>query len=41
VNYLKEYYRQIQEGEILVGKELLTVLEGLIEDLNNPRYTFD
>ncbi|HOH58553.1 MAG TPA: terminase large subunit [Bacilli bacterium] len=41
MNYLKEYYRQIQEGEILVGKELLTVLEGLIEDLNNPRYTFD
>jgi phage terminase large subunit-like protein len=41
VNYLKEYYRQIQEGEILVGKELLTVLEGLIEDLNNPRYVFD
>jgi len=41
VNYLKEYYRQIQEGEILVGKELLTVLEGLIDDLNNPRYIFD
>ncbi len=41
MNYLKEYYRQIQEGEILVGKELLTVLEGLIEDLNNPRYIFD
>ena len=41
MNYLKEYYRQIQEGEILVGKELLTVLEGLIDDLNNPRYTFD
>ncbi|MDY0364209.1 MAG: terminase large subunit, partial [Bacilli bacterium] len=38
---LKEYYRQIQEGEILVGKELLTVLEGLIDDLNNPRYIFD
>jgi len=41
VNYLKEYYRQIKEGEILVGKELLTVLEGLIDDLNNPRYVFD
>jgi phage terminase large subunit-like protein len=41
VNYLKEYYKQIQEGEILVGKELLTVLEGLIDDLNNPRYVFD
>lgn len=41
MNYLKEYYRQIQEGEILVGKELLTVLEGLIDDLNNPRYIFD
>lgn len=41
MNYLKEYYRQIQEGEILVGKELFTVLEGLIDDLNNPRYIFD
>jgi phage terminase large subunit-like protein len=41
MNYLIEYYHKIQKGDILVGKELLTVLEGLIDDLNNPRYVFD
>ena len=41
MNYLVEYYNSIKRGEIVVGKELQSVLDGLIEDLNNPRYIFD
>ena len=41
MNYLKEYYHKILNDEILVGKELFAVLEGLINDLDNPRYIFD
>ena len=41
MNYLLKYYEEIQNGSIKVGKELLTVLESLINDLDNPRYTFD
>ena len=41
MNYLLKYYEEIQKGSIKVGKELLTVLESLINDLDNPRYTFD
>ena len=41
MNYLIEYYNQINDGTILVGKELKTVLDKLIEDLDNPRYIFD
>ena len=41
MNYLVEYYEKIKTSEILVGKELLTVLEVLIKDLDNPRYIFD
>ena len=41
MNYLLKYYEEIQNGSIKVGKELLTVLETLIKDMDNPRYTFD
>ena len=41
MNYLLKYYDEIQKGNIKAGKELLTVLESLIRDLDNPRYIFD
>ena len=41
MNYLKEYYNEIKEGRIVVGKELLSVLEGLIKDLDDPKFIYD
>lgn len=41
MNYLIEYYKEIEKGAIIVGKELKSVLDGLIKDLENPRYIFD
>ena len=41
MNYLLEYVRQIDEGHIIVGEELKTVLDSLVIDLENPRYIFD
>jgi phage terminase large subunit-like protein len=41
MNHLLEYYQAIESGSILVGKELKTVLNQLINDLDNPKYTFD
>ena len=41
MNYLVEYYKEIEKGAIIVGKELKSVLDGLIKDLDNPRYIFD
>ena len=41
MSYLVEYYEKIKSGEIVVGKELLTMLERLIKDMKNPRYTYD
>ena len=40
-NYLLEYYDKIRNGEIIVGKELRTMLDRLYVDLSNPRYYFD
>lgn len=40
-NYLLEYYEEIKSGKILVGEELKNILEGLIKDLDNPKYTYD
>ena len=40
-NYLLEYYEEIQKGNIIIGNELRTTLERLIEDLSNPRYIYD
>ena len=41
MNYLSDYYNEIQKGNIVVGKELFTVIESLIADMENPRYIFD
>jgi len=41
MNYLIEYYQEIKNGTIIVGEELKTQIDGLIEDLENPRYYFD
>ncbi|MFH1694135.1 MAG: terminase TerL endonuclease subunit [Bacillota bacterium] len=41
MNYLLEYRHQIEEGNILVGEELLKQLDLLIVDLDDPRYLFD
>ena len=40
-NYFLEYYDKIRNGEIIVGKELRTMLDRLYVDLSNPRYYFD
>ena len=41
MNYLLKYYEEIENGHIIVGKELKSVLDGLVNDLSNPRYFFD
>lgn len=40
-NYLVEYRERIRIGEIIAGRELITELDRLIEDLDNPRYIYD
>ncbi|HOF43198.1 MAG TPA: terminase large subunit [Bacilli bacterium] len=41
MSYLVEYYEKIKSGKIVVGNELLTMLERLMRDMKNPRYTYD
>ena len=41
MNYLIEYYQKVISHEILVGEELKTMLQRLIDDLDNPRFEFD
>ncbi len=41
MNYLKQYYDEIELGKIKVGNELKAVLDSLISDLDNPKYFFD
>lgn len=40
-SYLVEYYHKCKSGEIIVGKELMTQLEMLMQDMKNPFYKFD
>lgn len=40
-NYLIAYREAIRTGEIVAGQELITELDNLIEDLDNPRYIYD
>lgn len=40
-SYLIEYYQKCKSGEILIGRELMTQLEMLMEDMNDPQYMFD
>ncbi len=41
MNYLVDYYQEIEKENILVGEELKKQLDTLILDLENPRYIFD
>lgn len=40
-NYLVEYRERIRSGEIVAGRELITELDKLVEDLNDSRYRYD
>lgn len=40
-NYLIAYREAIRTGEIIAGRELIDELDQLIDDLKNPRYTYD
>lgn len=40
-NYLLQYRDAIRRGEIIAGVELITELDNLISDLDNPRYIYD
>lgn len=39
--YLLQYRDAIRRGEIVAGVELITELDNLINDLDNPRYIYD
>lgn len=41
MSYLVEYYQKCKSGEIIIGKELMTQLDMLISDIDNPLYRFD
>lgn len=41
MSYLLDYIDEIEKGNIKVGKELKTVLDGLKKDLENPDYIYD
>lgn len=36
MNFIQEYYNQISDGKIVVGKRIRTVYEKLISDIENP-----
>lgn len=40
-NYLLQYRDAIRRGEIVAGIELITELDNLINDLDDPRYIYD
>src|SRR5574344_1245310 len=40
-NYLLEYYEKVNNKEIIIGHELMAVIERLVKDLSNPRYVYD
>lgn len=40
-NYLLQYRDAIRRGDIVAGIELITELDNLIRDLDNPRYIYD
>jgi len=41
MNHLLEYYKCINNGDILVGNELKTTLDKLVKEIDDPRYLFD
>ena len=40
-NYLVEYRERIRNGEIIAGRELITELDKLIDEMDDPRYKYD
>lgn len=40
-SYLVEYYEKCKTGEIIIGRELMTQLQILIDDMQSPMYKFD
>lgn len=40
-SYLVEYYEKCKSGDIIIGRELMTSLELLIEDMGDPQYRYD
>src|SRR5574344_1683992 len=40
-NYLLEYYEKVNNKEIIIGHELMAVIERLVKDLSNSRYVYD
>ncbi len=40
-SYLIEYYNKCKSGEIIIGQELMTQLEMLMEDMKNPIFRFN
>ena len=40
-SYLLQYYEEIKKENIIAGKELITTINNLLKDLNNPRYIYD
>lgn len=40
-NYLCQYRGEIQNGNIIAGRELIIELDKLIKDLDNPEYRYD
>ena len=41
MSFLLSYINEIESGRIIAGEELKSVLKGLKDDLNNPRYVYD
>ena len=41
MSWFAEYLSQIRSGQIIVGRELMTELERLEKDLDDPRYRYD
>lgn len=41
MNYLLQYREAIRRGDIIAGVELITELDNLISDLDDPRYIYD
>ena len=39
--YIEDYYNRIKSGEIIAGQELITELESLLDDMEDPRYIYD
>lgn len=40
-SYLIEYFNECRSGNIVIGVELMTELQNLIDDLDNPDYYYD